>query len=159
MRQDMELLQGAIDMHVHSSPCIFERLTDHAKAASLARDYGFKAIIIKAHHFGTVGRAHFVRQMVPGIDVFDCLPLNKCVGGVNPFAVDAAIKLGVKKIFMPTVDAYQHEKARGGAGQYGDNPALLAVGGLSKNSTKGHMEFTFLTRRVICYPKPKSVWI
>jgi hypothetical protein len=69
--------------------------------------------------------------MVYGIDVFDCLPLNRCVGGVNPFAVDAAIKLGVKKIFMPTVDAYGHQVMRGGAGQY-DNPALRVAGGLSK---------------------------
>jgi hypothetical protein len=131
MRQDLELLQGAIDLHVHSSPCLFERLTDHAEAARQAKAYGFRAIIIKAHHFGTVGRAHFVRQMVDGIDVFDCLPLNRCVGGVNPFAVDAAIKLGVKKIFMPTVDAYGHQVMRGGAGQY-DNPALRVAGGLSK---------------------------
>jgi len=135
MRQDMDLLQGAIDIHAHSSPCLFERLTDHAEAARQAKEYGFKAIVIKAHHFGTVGRAHFVRQLVDGIDVFDSLPLNKCVGGVNPFAVDAAIKLGVKKIFMPTVDAYQHQKMRGGTGQY-DNPALRQKGGVPDFASK-----------------------
>jgi hypothetical protein len=33
MRKDLEILQGAVDMHIHSAPSLFPRLVDHVEAA------------------------------------------------------------------------------------------------------------------------------
>lgn len=134
MRLDQELLQGAIDIHVHSSPSLFERMYDHAELAEHMRDAGLRAVVIKSHHLGTADRVHFVRKMVPGIDVFGSIVLNYAVGGLNPFAVDAAIKFGAKVIWMPTVDARHHLQHYGQAGQYG--AAMRAVGGVAKAYTQ-----------------------
>lgn len=124
-----ELLQGAIDIHVHSSPCLYKRLYDHAELASEAKKAGMRAIVLKSHHLGTADRAYFVRKMVPGIDVFGSITLNFAVGGLNPFAVDAALRLGARVVWMPTVDAEFHRQAFGGTGQY-TRPSLRVEGKL-----------------------------
>ncbi|MGB9622546.1 MAG: DUF6282 family protein [Candidatus Bathyarchaeia archaeon] len=36
--------------------------------------------------------------------------LNYAVGGLNPYAVDAAIRLGAKIVGMPSIDARNHKK-------------------------------------------------
>ena len=33
MREDLEILQGAVDMHIHSAPSLCPRLVDHVEAA------------------------------------------------------------------------------------------------------------------------------
>jgi hypothetical protein len=42
---------------------------------------------------------------VPGIHVFGGLALNDAVGGLNPSAVETALKLGAVEIWMPTLSA------------------------------------------------------
>lgn len=121
MRQDIELLKGAVELHVHSSPDLFPRLMDHAELAQLAKDAGYRAIVIKSQNMGSADRVPFVRKLVPGIDIFGSLALNYSVGGLNPFAVNAAIGFGAKVIWMPTVDARNHMKFFGGLGQFGSS--------------------------------------
>lgn len=36
--------------------------------------------------------------------------MNLAVGGINPWAVEASIKLGAKEIFLPTMTAENHCK-------------------------------------------------
>jgi Family of unknown function (DUF6282) len=119
MRQDIELLKGAVELHVHSSPDLFPRLMDHAELAQLAKDAGYRAIVIKSQNMGSADRVPFVRKLVPGIDIFGSLVLNYAVGGLNPFAVNAAIGFGAKAIWMPTIDARNHMNFFGGLGQFG----------------------------------------
>ena len=64
MRLCEELLRGAVDLHVHSSPDIIERLLDHVELARQARDAGFKAMVVKCHQMGTADRVYFVRKFV-----------------------------------------------------------------------------------------------
>ena len=118
MRQDLELLQGACDIHIHSSPDVFVRLYDHIDIAKQARDAGMRAVLMKCHHQGTADRMPLVARVVSGIDVFGSLNLNYPVGGLNPWAVDTAIRYGAKKIFMPTVDAAHHVEITGQVGGY-----------------------------------------
>ncbi len=95
-RADLELMQGAIDLHIHSAPSLFPRLVDHVEAAEGARKYGMRAVVLKEHHGYTADRMYFVRKLINGIEVYGGVVLNNAVGGINPFAVDAAIKLGPK---------------------------------------------------------------
>jgi len=108
MREELDLLRGAIDLHIHSSPSLFPRLVDHVEAARGCRDYGMRAVILKEHHGYTSDRMYFVRKLIHGIDVYGGVVLNNAVGGLNPFAVDAAIKLGAKAVWFPTISAKNH---------------------------------------------------
>jgi len=107
-REDLVLMQGAIDMHVHSTPSLFPRLVDHVEAAEGARKYGMRAVVLKEHHGYTSDRMYFVRKLINGIEVYGGVVLNNAVGGINPFAVDAAIKLGAKIVWFPTLSAKNH---------------------------------------------------
>ncbi len=108
MREDLELLQGAIDLHIHSAPSLFPRLVDHVEAAEGCRKMGMRAVVLKEHHGYTSDRMYFVRKLVNGIDVYGGVVLNNAVGGINPFAVDAAVKLGAKIVWFPTLSAKNH---------------------------------------------------
>jgi len=114
-----ELLQDAIDTHVHSAPDVMPRLMDHVDTAEHYAAHGFRAIVLKCHHHGTADRIPLVTRSVEGIDVFGGLVLNYAVGGINPFAVDTALRYGAKVIWMPTVDAANHVKTFGTPGQFG----------------------------------------
>jgi hypothetical protein len=135
MRQDLELLRGAIDIHVHSGPDLYSRIQDHFELARAARAAGLRALCIKSHNFPTAARAALVRQEVAGLDVFGSINLNLHVGGLNPIAVEAAIKYGARQVWFPTVDAVNHAALVGGeTGQHGKG--LVVAGGLSEYTRK-----------------------
>jgi hypothetical protein len=50
--------------------------------------------------------------------VFGGIVLNYYVGGLNPAAVEASLRLGGKEVWMPTVDAGYHAEVHGGTGGY-----------------------------------------
>jgi hypothetical protein len=114
MREDLEILQGSVDMHIHSSPCLFPRLVDHVEAAEGGKKAGLKALVFKGHHGLTSDRMHYVRKLVSGIEVFGGLVLNNSVGGINPFAVEAAVAFGAKIVWFPTLSAKNHLDQMGG---------------------------------------------
>jgi hypothetical protein len=47
--------------------------------------------------------------VTPGVRVFGGLVLNESVGGFNPAAVEAALRLGAAQIWMPTLSAAAHQ--------------------------------------------------
>src|SRR6186997_2600982 len=91
-----DYLEGAVDVHVHSSPDVDPRRYDDLDLAREAARAGFGAILIKSHQNSTVERAYLVAKVVPGIRVFGGLVLNETVGGLNPAAVRLALALGAK---------------------------------------------------------------
>ena len=106
---DRDLLRGAVDMHVHTTPCPFPRPLDDADAAMLAREAGLRAIVVKDHHQPTTGRVHHARKLASGFDVLGSLVLNTYTGGLNPHAVEVAVRFyGAKVIWLPTVTAAEH---------------------------------------------------
>jgi len=107
-REDLELMHGAIDLHIHSTPSLFPRQVDHAEAAEGARKMGMKAVVLKCHHGFSSDRMYFVRKIVPGIEVYGGVVLNNAVGGINPFAVETAINYGAKIVWFPTLSAKNH---------------------------------------------------
>lgn len=111
-------ISGAVDLHCHPYPDLFPRLADDFDIVRAARDAGMRAIVLKCHHENTVSRAYLVQRVVPGIRVYGGIVLNYYVGGLNPAAVEASLRLGGKEVWMPTVDAGYHAEVHGGTGGY-----------------------------------------
>src|SRR2546423_4061343 len=88
LRDDLELLKGAIDIHVHHGPDLYPRIQDPVELAQSAKAAGFRAVCIKTHNFPTVQLALLTSKLVPDIDVLGSLACNFQVGGVNPMAVE-----------------------------------------------------------------------
>src|ERR1700704_7183058 len=84
----VSLAIGTIDMHVHSHPDVFGRNIDDIDVAQLAKARGMRGILLKNHVTTTADRAALVMKVVPGIEVFGGIVLNKAVGGINPAAVE-----------------------------------------------------------------------
>ena len=111
-------MTGAVDLHFHSYPCLFPRLADDLEVAISARDAGFRALLFKCHHENSVSRAYFLDGLIPGLRLFGGVVLNSYVGYMNPAAVEAALQLGGKAVWMPTVDAGYHAEVHGSTGRY-----------------------------------------
>jgi hypothetical protein len=103
-------LQGVIDLHVHSSPDSRPRSLTAIEVAQIARRHGMRALLLKDHYTQTASTAYLVSQVVPGIELYGAIALNRAVGGINPAAVENMVKitghLG-RVVFMPTFDARQ----------------------------------------------------
>jgi len=102
-----ELLQGSIDIHIHTAPDIHPRSVDDVEAAFQAKQAGMRAILIKSHHTITSDRAE-IASKASGFSVFGAVTLNHAVGGLNPHAVLAAVEMGAKEVWMPTINAAQY---------------------------------------------------
>ncbi len=109
---------GAVDLHCHPYPDLFPRLADDFDIVRAARDAGLKAIVLKCHHENTVSRAYLMQRVFPDIRVYGGIVLNYYVGGLNPAAVEASLRLGGKEVWMPTIDAGYHAEIHGGTGGY-----------------------------------------
>src|SRR4030042_5668721 len=110
-------LKGAIDLHFHAGPDVRERKLTYLEAAVQAEAAGMKAILIKSHSTITADIASLIQPLVRKILIFGGIALNYPLGGLNPMAVETALKLGAKQIWMPTLHAanqYRYEKKRGG---------------------------------------------
>jgi hypothetical protein len=104
---------GVIDMHVHSHPDVFGRNMDDIDVANLAKAKGMRGIVIKNHISETASRAALVMKVVPGIEVFGGIVLNKAVGGINPDAVEWMHRVygsRGKIVWLPTFEADRHVK-------------------------------------------------
>lgn len=110
------LMQGAIDVHCHGYPELaldWLAPEDDATWIQQARQVGMRAVVIKSHMWPTMGRAYLLRQAVPGIEVFGSITLNPVAGGLNPWVVEAAAKLGARVVWMPTWSALNDIKRNG----------------------------------------------
>jgi hypothetical protein len=129
---DAPSLAGVIDLHAHVAPetalLNFRRSLDAIEAAQIARIYGMRGMVFKEHHTETASWAYLVSQMVPGIELFGGIVLNRAVGGINPVAVEAmALTKGGRGrvVYMPTVDAEYRNPGRPNAVPVSRNGKLL----------------------------------
>src|SRR5438132_12089268 len=100
-----ELVRGAYDLHVQTSPGIMPRSASDLELAHRCRQWGLAGFVIKSHYVPTAERAALVRSLVPDVDVLGALVLNCAVGGMNTMAVEIAARAGARIVWMPTVDA------------------------------------------------------
>lgn len=114
-------MRGVIDMHVHTSPDLRARTYDDFELCDAAARVGARAIVIKSHLGSTAERAVLANRYnrlvhgENGFTMFGSLTLNRCVGGINPVAVEHALKLGAKVIWLPTQSARRHLEMTGQA--------------------------------------------
>jgi hypothetical protein len=111
-------LENAIDTHVHVGPSPFERPWDDTETARMAAAKSMQAILLKSHFESTVSRAYHAAKAVPDIKVFGGIVLNRYVGGFNPAAVEVALVMGGKEVWMPSIDSAHHAKVYGSTGTY-----------------------------------------
>jgi hypothetical protein len=108
-----ELLQGAIDLHIHAGPDLFPRELEEEEVALQSKEIGLRAVLFKSHFTTNADRVIMLRKNIEGIRLFGSIILNKSVGGVNPEAVFTALNLGAKRVEMPTVDSKKHIQTLG----------------------------------------------
>ncbi len=98
-----ELVVGAIDMHCHHGPDPHRaRSVDAAEAVAEAEALGMAAIVLKSHAYPTGPIAILMQKTVERLRVFGGLCCDHEVGGLNPAAVEVALRTGAKVIWMPT---------------------------------------------------------
>ncbi len=107
-RLDLDLMRGAIDMHVHAHPDVVPRIGDEIDIANTAKSYGMGAVLFKSALVPNYDRVQYVNKIVPELKSFGGVVLNPPVGGLNPSAVETTIKLGGKAVWMPTIFSEAH---------------------------------------------------
>jgi hypothetical protein len=106
---------NAIDMHCHFGPdTIGGTLEDDDKhsisavdAAREALESGHAALVLKSHSFASPMVTRNIEQAVPGIRIFGGICTDYISGGLNPAGVEAALALGAKIVWLPTVHSRQ----------------------------------------------------
>jgi microsomal dipeptidase-like Zn-dependent dipeptidase len=104
-------LQGIIDIHSHVGPATalsINRTLDAIEAAQIAQRHGMRAIVFKQHYLETASWAYLVSRMVPGIQLFGGIALNRSVGGLNPNAVEQVATFAGgfgRVVYMPTFES------------------------------------------------------
>jgi len=136
-------VKNACDMHIHTSPDIFPRVADDVEMATICRDAGMRAIVFKCHADTTMTRAWHTQRQVEGIKVFGGITLNLNVGGINPAAVDVALKMGAVEVWMPSYHSLAHYRATGKMGGYGhmgaDTKTIYPVKPITILNEKGEL--------------------
>ncbi len=104
---------------MHAAPSLFPRWGDGWALARVARDAGMAGVVIKFHHGSSTELASALDGRVKGLRVFGGLVLNYFVGGLNPYAVEAAVALGARLVWLPTLHASEHGHKVGALGGFG----------------------------------------
>jgi hypothetical protein len=108
-----ELMNGAIDLHIHSDPSFMVRSVDTLEAAEECWAAGMRAIAVKDHFTSTAANAYFANKYMHGptperpFDVYGSICLNNDYG-FSLYAVDSALKFGARQVYMPTVASRSH---------------------------------------------------
>ena len=88
-------ISGAIDLHCHFGPDAHrERSVTALEAATQARDAGHDGVLLKSHTEPTAQLARIVADAVAGISVYGGVSCDHEIGGLNPAAVETALRLG-----------------------------------------------------------------
>jgi Family of unknown function (DUF6282) len=103
-------LTGAADLHCHFGPDAHgERSVDALDAARGAAAARHAAVVLKSHDYPTAALAAIVDRVVDGVRVFGGICCDREVGGVNPAAVETALRVGAKIVWLPTLTSRQDQ--------------------------------------------------
>ena len=105
------LLVGGIDLHTHPAPSPFPRRMSIMDAARDAASVGMRAIVCKSHHHSMQTDILALRSVGlddTGVAVYGGIALNGQVGGINPNAVELALRMGGRVVWFPTIASRAH---------------------------------------------------
>ena len=113
-----ELVHGAIDLHVHVdqefSADLFRKVQPEWEWLPRAEAAGVRAVVLKSHLWPTTAVVPYLKQLYDGpVEVIPSISLNQMVGGIDPWAVEAAAQMGARVVFMPTWGA-EADRLHGG---------------------------------------------
>ncbi len=104
-RGSAKWLKGVVDVHMYAGPEPIRRYASIVDLARQARDVGYRALNWKSHWVCNCDAAQLAARAVPGIEIYGGVVLNYPVGGLNPFAVSAAVDLGGRTVWMGNMHA------------------------------------------------------
>ena len=101
-------LSGTVDLHVHGMPSLVQRMNPWDYIQDMERA-GYAACIIQDHSASTAGLAYAISQgPVPlRMKVYGCLVMNAAAGGISVACVEAAHRMGARRISFPTTSSPQ----------------------------------------------------
>ncbi len=121
-------LSGAADLHCHFGPDAHrERSVSALEAARDAAASRHAALVLKSHDYPTAALAQVVDEVVDGVRVFGGICCDREVGGVNPAAVETALLLGAKVVWLPTLSSRQDQRNGVGARLGIPGPGLVVA--------------------------------
>lgn len=103
MKTTLDLLSGACDLHVHAGPSIKSNIYDDIELLESLEQLGMGGAVVKNHFENTAARALLInKHYQTKARLYGSLVLNQQVGGLNPCAVESALRMGAKTIWLPT---------------------------------------------------------
>jgi len=113
---------------MHPSPSHARRIADDLEAARQAGEMHMAGIVIKNHYEPTAGRAFITNKYSNSeTTAYGSIALNYPEGGLNPYAVDSALNLGARYVWLPTHDSAQSMRFPRMSWEFFDKPCGLTV--------------------------------
>lgn len=104
-----ELLDGAVDLHIHAAPSPFPRRIGIRESCEQAKFAGFAAVAFKSHHHSmTTDVAAAAELAALPLPAYSGITLNNYVGGMNPYAVELSFAVGGRIVWFPTTASHAH---------------------------------------------------
>lgn len=122
------LLRGSYDLHMHAAPSPFGRLLDDFELLEEAGQAGMAGILLKSHYEATGARAQLANEhCASSCKAYGGIVLNWPVGGLNPYAVENALKRGSRIVWMPTRDSSNSLRSGNMPGDFFDRPGITVL--------------------------------
>ncbi len=126
-------VENAIDLHCHFGPDTVNGALDAdigvgvtaLQAAREAAAEGHAALVLKSHSFASASLAGVLTEAVPGLRVFGGICTDFPSGGLNVAAVEVALALGARIVWLPTLHSHQDVSRHNPAGVTG--PGLRVI--------------------------------
>lgn len=112
-------LKGVVEVHVHAKPDLYPRAYSDMELMEAGVRVQARAIVVKWHYGQTAARVQLCnemrRRLYPEacVEMIGSIVLNHPVGGINPAAVETALKLGARIVWMPTTDSRNERELKG----------------------------------------------
>ena len=135
------LMQGSIDLHVHSGPSVMARKLDHFEEVKEASAAGQRAILIKDHYYAGAPLVNLLKPLIKdyNVELLSGIPLNNTSGGLNPYAVDTYLKSGARLVWMPTSSAANHLRSTHRKTRLATAQPMKKAEGITVVDTKGNL--------------------
>jgi hypothetical protein len=98
-----------VDLYVHGSPDLIERVDDDVALAASLRDTGVAAAVHR-NHFGSTAERARITESVTGYPLLGAVTCADTIGGLNPVAVEYALEMGARWVTLPTLSARHHRE-------------------------------------------------